>query len=158
MLPRCFVFCTLIFASSLDGAAQFHPNLTRFGRNLTVAPSQTVRNATCFLCSAAVDGEVTGSVHVFAGDVFLSGKVEGNVLVFGGNVSLATSAAVDGQVLIFGGHYYPGSATLGHPPHVISALVFLPIILIICLVIGGLIVLTRRMVRGPITYPPLPRL
>jgi hypothetical protein len=158
MLPRCFFFCTLLFASSLEGARQIHPNLTHFGSNLTVAPGQTIRNATCFLCSAAVEGEVTGSIHVFAGDVSLDSKVAGNVLVFGGNLALASNAAVEGTVLIFGGHLHAGSAAMRHPPHVISALVFLPLLLVICLVIGGLIVLVRRRVRGPIAYPPLPRI
>jgi hypothetical protein len=32
------------------------------------------------------------------------------------------------------------------------------VILVICAVIGGLIVAARRMVRGPVAYPPLPRL
>jgi hypothetical protein len=31
-------------------------------------------------------------------------------------------------------------------------------ILLICAIIGALIVLTRRMVRGPVAFPPLPRL
>lgn len=157
-LPRCFVFCTLILAPSLGGVGQSIPNLSQFGRNLTVASNQTVHDAVCFLCSAAVDGQVTGSVHVFAGNVFLNSHVTGNVLVFGGNLSLTSGASVNGHVLIFGGHLHQDSATMADPPRVISALVFLPIILMISLVIGGLIVLTRRMVRGPVAYPPLPRL
>jgi Na+-transporting NADH:ubiquinone oxidoreductase subunit NqrE len=41
---------------------------------------------------------------------------------------------------------------------VFSPIIFLPLILLICAIIGGLIVLTRRMVRGPVAFPPLPRL
>ncbi|HTZ58486.1 MAG TPA: polymer-forming cytoskeletal protein [Acidobacteriaceae bacterium] len=157
MLPRCFVLCTLILAPSLT-IAQSTPSLSHFGRNLAVAPNQTIENATCFLCSVAVDGQVNGSVHVFAGDVFLNGRVAGDVVVFGGNLSLTSSAVVDGHMLIFGGHLHQDPAAMPHPATVISALVFLPLILTLCLVIGALIVLARRMVRGPIAYPPLPRL
>jgi hypothetical protein len=41
---------------------------------------------------------------------------------------------------------------------VLPPIIFLPLILVIFAIIGGLIVLTRRMVRGPVAYPPLPRL
>jgi hypothetical protein len=157
MIPRCLVLCTLILSPSL-AVAQPAANLAHFGKNFSVASNQTVHNATCVLCSAVVDGHVTGSVHVFAGNVYLSGRVTGNVLVFGGNLSLTSGAVIDGQVLIFGGHLHQDPAALGRQATVISALVFLPIILTLCLVIGVLIVLTRRMVRGPVAYPPLPRL
>jgi hypothetical protein len=158
MLGRCFVLCALILAPGVSEAAQPGQNLSHFGRNLVVPAQETVGNATCFLCSAAVEGRVTGSVHVYAGDVFQSGQVAGNVLVFGGNLSLAADARIDGRVLIFGGHFHQGPASMAHPPTVISALIFLPAILLICLIFGGLIVFARRMVRGPFTYPPLPRL
>jgi hypothetical protein len=158
MLPRCLIVCTLLLTSSLGGAALSFPDLSRFGHNLTVEPQQTVHDLTCFLCSASIDGHVTGSVQVFAGNVFLNGKVEGNVLVFGGNVSLTGRAETGGQVLIFGGHLHDGSAGLAHPPRVFSALIFLPLAILLCLVMGALIVLTRRMTRGPAVYPPLPRL
>lgn len=158
MLPRCFALCTLILVPSLAGVAQSFPNLRHFGRNIVVAPDQTVHDATCFLCSAEVKGHATGGMHVFAGNVFLNGSVAGNVLIFGGNLTLTGSAAIGGHVLIFGGHLQQGSAPIDHPPTVFAPIIFLPIILVICATIGGLIVLTRRMVRGPIAYPPLPRL
>ena len=158
MLPRCLIFCTFILSSALGGQAPSSGNLTHFGRNLVVERNQTLHNATCFLCSASVQGHVTGSVHVFAGDAFLDGRIDGNVLVFGGSLSLAAGANIAGTVLIFGGHLHQGSATLANPPTIISALVFLPLVLIVCLLFGGLIVLARRMVRGPVVYPPLPRL
>lgn len=157
MLPRCFVLCTLILVPPLSGVAQSFPNLRHFGRNIAVAPDQTVHHATCFLCSAQVEGHATG-VRVFAGNVFLSGSVAGNVLVFGGNLTLTRGAAVGGYVLVFGGHLHQDSAAIDHPPTVFAPIIFLPIILVICAAIGGLIVLTRHMVRGPVVYPPLPRL
>jgi hypothetical protein len=158
MLSRCFFVCTFIVSTSLCAQAQSAGNVSQFGRNLVVERSQTVHNASCFLCSASVAGRLTGNLHVFAGNIFLDGKVDGNVLVFGGSLSVASRASVGGNVLIFGGRVNDGASTLGSPPRVISALIFLPLVLIICLVIGGLIVLARRMVRGPIVYPPLPRL
>lgn len=148
---RCLVLCSLILVS-----AQSPPNVRHLGRNIVVAPQETVQNAGCFLCSAEVDGHTTGSVRVFAGNVFLNGSVGGNVLVFGGNVTLTSNAAIGGQVFIFGGHLHQDSS--GHPHTVLPPIIFLPVILIICAVIGSLIVLTRRMVRGPIAFPPLPRL
>jgi hypothetical protein len=41
---------------------------------------------------------------------------------------------------------------------VFPPIIFLPMILLIFVIIGVLIVLTRRMVRGPVSFPPLPRL
>jgi hypothetical protein len=166
MLPRCFALCTLILVPSLAGVAQSFPNLRHFGRNIVVGLGQTVHDASCFLCSAEVDGHTTGSVHVFAGNVFLNGSVAGNVLVFGGNLTLSGTAAVGGHVLIFGGHMvgpigghlHQESGAIDHPPTILGPIIFLPIILVICVTVGALIVLTRRMVRGPVSYPPLPRL
>jgi hypothetical protein len=154
---RRFVLCALILVPSVTGVAQSRPDVFHFGRNLVVAPDQRFHNAGCFLCSADVEGRGTGSVRVFAGNVFLNGAVAGNVLVFGGNVTLTSSATVGGQVFIFGGHLHQDSST-DHAHTVFSPIIFLPVILIICVLIGGLIVLARRMVRGPIAYPPLPRL
>ena len=121
---------------------------------------ETIHNARCFLCSAEVEGHVTGSVRVFAGNVLLNGAVAGNVLVFGGNLTLASSAqpstatcssSVDICISI------PAAAS--NPPTVFSPIIFLPVILVICAIIGVLIVLARRMVRGPDRLPsPTPAL
>jgi hypothetical protein len=148
MLSRCLIFCTLILAT----------NVRHFGRNIVVAAGETVQNASCFLCSAEVNGHATGNVRVFAGHVFLNGSVGGNVLVFGGNVTLTSRATIGGHVFIFGGHLHQDSAKADHPQTVFSPIIFLPIILVICGIIGVLIVVARRMVRGPVAYPPLPRL
>jgi hypothetical protein len=157
MLSRRFVLCTLILLPSLAGVAQSSPNLRHFGRNALVAADETVHNVSCFLCSAEVQGHAAGSVRVFAGHAFLSGSVAGNVLVFGGNLTLTSSATVGGYVFIFGGHLHQDSPAV--PPHtVFPPIIFLPLILLIGAAIGVLIVLARRMVRGPIAYPPLPRL
>jgi hypothetical protein len=153
MLPRCFVVCTLLLATSLAGSNVFH-----VGRNILLAPDKEFRNATCILCSADVEGRATGSVRVFAGNVFLNGSVGGNVLVFGGNVTLTSNAKIDGRVVVFGGHLHQDPAAVSHTHTVFSPIIFLPLILLICAIIGGLIVITRRMVRGPVAFPPLPRL
>jgi hypothetical protein len=158
MLPRCFVVCTLLLAPSLAGFAQSLPNLLHVGRNILLAPDKQFRNATCILCSADVEGRATGSVRVFAGNVFLNGAVGDSVLVFGGNVTLTSNAKVDGRVVVFGGHLHQDPAAVSHTRTVLPPIIFLPIILGICILIGGLIVVTRRMVRGPIAFPPLPRL
>ena len=156
MLSRCLMVCTLILAPSLAGVAP--ANVRHVGRNILVAPDETVQNASCFLCSAEVNGHAAGSVRVFAGNVFLNGSVGGNVLVFGGNLTLTSSAAIGGHVFIFGGHLHQDSTTANYPHTVLPPIIFLPLILAIFAIIGGLIVLTRRMVRGPVAYPPLPRL
>jgi hypothetical protein len=158
MLPRGFALCALILFPSLAGVAQFPPDALRFGQNLVVAPSQTFHNARCFLCSVDVDGRTTGSVRVFAGNAFVNGSVAGDVRVFGGNVTLTTNATVGGRVVVFGGHLHQSSAAISLGTTVFSPIVFLPIILFICVLIAGLIFLTRRMVRGPVLFPPLPRL
>jgi hypothetical protein len=156
MFPRCFVVCTLLLAPWLAGVAQ--PNLLHLGRNILLPPGQEFHNAGCILCSADVEGRATGSVRVFAGNVFLTGSVGGNVLVFGGNVTLTSSARVDGRVVIFGGHLHQDPAAVSRTQTVFAPIIFLPMILLICAIIGALIVLTRRMVRGPVAFPPLPRL
>jgi hypothetical protein len=158
MLPRCFVVCTLLLASSLAGIAQSRPNLLHVGRNILLAPDKEFRNATCILCSADVEGRATGNVRVFAGNVFLNVSVAGDVLVFGGNVTLTSSAKVDGRVVVFGGHLHQDPAAVSNTRTLFPPIIFLPIILGICVIIGGLIVLARRMVRGPVAFPPLPRL
>jgi hypothetical protein len=156
MFPRCFVLCTLLLAPWLAGVAQ--PNLLHLGRNILLPQGQQFHNAGCILCSADVEGRATGSVRVFAGNVFLTGSVGGNVLVFGGNVTLTSSARVDGRVVIFGGHLHQDPAAISRTQTVFAPIIFLPMILLICAIIGTLIVLTRRMVRGPVAFPPLPRL
>ena len=156
MFPRCFVLCTLLLAPWLAGVAQ--PNLLHLGRNILLPSGQEFHNAGCILCSADVEGRATGSVRVFAGNVFLTGSVGGNVLVFGGNVTLTSSAKVDGRVVIFGGHLHQDPAAISRTQTVFAPIIFLPMILLICAIIGALIVLTRRMVRGPVAFPPLPRL
>jgi hypothetical protein len=60
--------------------------------------------------------------------------------------------------VVFGGHLHQDPAAVSHTHTVFSPIIFLPLILLICAIIGGLIVLTRRMVRGPVAFPPLPRL
>jgi hypothetical protein len=155
---RRFVICTLILVPSLASFAQSSPNVRHFGQNVSIAADQMVHNASCFLCSADVQGRATGSVRVFAGNVFLSGSVAGNVLVFGGNLTLTSSASVGRRVLVFGGHIHQDSGAIEQSLTVFAPIVFLPIILVICAIIGVLIVLIRRMVRGPIAFPPLPRL
>ena len=158
MIPRCFVVCTLLLAPSLTGIAQSLPNILHVGRNILIAPDQEFHNAGCILCSADVEGRAIGSVRVFAGNVFLNGSVGGNVLVFGGNVTLTSNAKIDGRVVVFGGHLHQDPAAVSHTHTVFSPIIFLPLILLICAIIGGLIVITRRMVRGPVAFPPLPRL
>ena len=158
MLPRCFVVCTLLLAPSLTGIAQSLPNLLHVGRNILLPLDKEFHNAGCILCSADVEGRAAGSVRVFAGNVFLNGSVGGNVLVFGGNVTLTSNAKVDGRVVVFGGHLHQDPAAVSHTQTVLAPIIFLPMILLICAIIGTLIVLTRRMVRGPVAFPPLPRL
>jgi hypothetical protein len=158
MLPRCFVVCALLLAPSLPGVPQDSKDIVRFGRNIVLAQDQQFHNASCFLCSAAVEGRGTGSVRAFAGNVFLNGSVAGNVLVFGGNITLTSNAHIGGQVIIFGGHLRQDTTGAAITHTVFPPIIFLPVILLITGVIGWLIVLTRRMVREPVVYPPLPRL
>ncbi len=156
MLPRCMVLCALLLAPSLPSVAS--TDVFHFGHNIVLVPDQHFHNASCILCSAIVQGRGSGSVRVFAGNVLLDGAVAGRVLVFGGNVSLTSKAQVGGRVVVFGGRYYQESSDGGPARTILPPLVFVPLILLVCLVTGWLVVLTRRMVRGPVAYPPLPRL
>jgi hypothetical protein len=138
--------------------AQSPPDISGFGHEVRVEPSQVAHNVRCVLCSVTIQGEVTGNVHVFAGDILLQSKVDGNVLLLGGNLSVASQAQTAGKVVVFGGHLRGDGGSLTRPPEVVSALVFLPLVLLVCLLVGGLAVLARRAVRGPVVYPTLPRL
>jgi hypothetical protein len=158
MLPRCLVLSALFLAPWLPGVAQFSPNVVHFGRDIVLPREQRFHNASCFLCSVYVQGRTAGSVRVFAGNVFLNGAVAGDVLVFGGNVTLTGSATVGGRVVIFGGHLHQDPAAISLRHTVLSPIIFLPMTLVIGAIVGGLIVLTRSMVRGPVAFPPLPRL
>ena len=151
MLPRCLLLSTLLLAPSLPVVGS--PNVVHFGHNILLPVEQRFHNASCFLCSTDVEARTTGSVRVFAGNVFLSGAVAGHVVVFGGNVTLANGAKVGGRVVIFGGHLHQDPDAASPAQTVLP-----PIILFICVLIAGLIFLTRRMVRGPVLFPPLPRL
>lgn len=153
MLPRCLVFSGLILAMLRPA-----PGVVQVGRNLTVAADQQLHNVTCILCSADVGGHAGGNVRVFAGNVLVNGSVAGNILVFGGNVTLAGTAVVGGRVVIIGGHLQQDSAATCSRHTVFPPIIFLPMIVLICAMIGGLIRLTRRSVEGPIVFPPLPRL
>ena len=116
MLSRCLILCTLILMPSLAGVSGTPANVGHFGRNVRVGADETIHNARCFLCSVEVEGHITGSVHVFAGNVLLNGAVAGNVLVFGGNLTLASASTIDGHVLIFGGHLHQYSPRPGILP------------------------------------------
>jgi hypothetical protein len=142
----------------LAGIAQPLTNLLHVGQNILLAPDTEFHNAGCILCSADVEGRATGSVRVFAGNVFLNGSVGGNVLVFGGNLTLTSRATIGGHVFIFGGHFRQDSTGPYHPHTVFPPIIFLPVILVICAIFGVLIVVARRMARGPVAYPHLPRL
>lgn len=156
MLPGRFVLCTLLLLPSSAGPSS--PDALHVGKNVAVAPGQVLHNVSCILCSAEVEGRVAGSVRVFAGNVFLNGPVAGNVLAFGGNVTLAGQSKVGGRVVIFGGHLHQDAGAISPARTVLPPIIFLPLILMICAAVGGLIVLTRRMVHEQGAYPRLPRL
>jgi hypothetical protein len=153
MLPRCLVFSGLILA-----LVRPTPDVLQVGRNLTVAADQPLQNVTCVLCSADISGHISGRVRAFAGNVSLGGTVNGSIVVFGGHVQLAAGSVVDGSVIIIGGHLRQDLGAKCDRHTVLPPIIFLPVILLICLVMGALIRLTRRSIRGPIVFPPLPRL
>jgi hypothetical protein len=153
MLPRCLVFSGLFLALLRPS-----PDALHFGRNLDVPADQQLRSVSCILCSIDVSGQVARHVRAFAGNVSLSGQVNGNILVFGGNVSLAAGSVTGGSVIIIGGHLLQDPAAKCSQHTVLPPVIFLPVILLICVIMGALIRLTRRSIRGPIVFPPLPRL
>jgi hypothetical protein len=153
MLPRCLVFSGLMLVLLRPA-----PDVMQFGRNISVTADQQVRNVSCVLCSITVNGQVPGRVRAFAGNVSVSGMVKGNILVFGGNVNLDPGSVIDGNVIIIGGRLQQSPTARSSRHTVLSPIIFLPVILLICVVMGALIRLTRRSIRGPVVFPPLPRL
>ena len=156
MFPRSFVLCALLVMPHLPTVGQGSRDVFHFGQNILVRADQRTLNTTCVLCSADIEGRVLGNVHVFAGNTLINGTVSGNVLVFGGHVALTNNATVAGRLLIVGGHLHQESAT--GPAHtVVPPIIFLPIIVLLCIAIAGLILFTRRMVSERTAYPPLRR-
>ena len=155
MLARWFLLCLLLAPALPEGGAT---DVVRFGRNIVLAADQPFHNASCFLCSARVDGHASGSVRVFAGNVLLNGSVAGTILVFGGNVTLAGNAVVGERVVVFGGRFHQDSGAPEVAHTIVPPIIFLPLILLICIITAGLIHFTRGRVRVPGGYPPLPRL
>ncbi len=158
MFPRCFALCVLLLVPPLPTVGQSSWDIVHFGRDVLVPAEQRAHNASCILCSANVEGRVTGSVRVFAGHAVINGAVGGNILVFGGNVTLTSNAQVSGRVVIVGGRLHEESSASSPARTVLPPLIFLPIILILFAGFTVLIRLTRRLGRDPMAYPPLPRL
>ena len=158
MLPRCFVVCTLLLAPSLAGIAQSLPNLLHVGRNILLAPDKEFRNATAFSAPptlrAARPAACAFSPGMFSSTARWAATFWSSAATLHSPATPRSTAAWSSSVDTCT-RTPPRSAT---PSTVLAPIIFLPMILGVCVIIGGLIVLTRRMVRGPVAFPPLPRL
>ena len=97
-------------------------------------------------------------MRVFAGNVFLNGAVAGDVLVLAATLPSPAAPKSAAAWSSSGDTWHQDRAAISLRHTVLSPNRFLPMVLVIAAIIEGLIVLTRRMVRGPVTFPPLPRL
>lgn len=147
MARRVSIVCALFLLLSSAAFAQSRDEV-RFGQDVTVPDQQTVHDVVCFLCSVRVDGAAHGDVVVFAGNIYLNGTVHGDVVDFGGRLTLTENASVGRGVVVFGGrlNQNPGS-TIGRDTVVFPPVIFLPIIVAILAVVGGVIFLLRLLFR-----------
>jgi hypothetical protein len=121
----------------------------RFGRDLVIPDGETRDNVACFLCSTHIDGAARGDLLVFAGNTYLNGPVHGDVVELGGRVTLTGKARIGGDLILFGGRLEQDAAsTIGRKRLIVGPIVFLPMVLIIAILIGGLIHLLRILFGG----------
>jgi len=104
----------LVVAGSSSAWADDDRDRAQWGHSITVGPSETVADVTCFACSVYVYGTVEGDVASFGGRVVVNGQVKGDVASFGGGVRLGDGARIGGDVAVFGSRLFrPESATIG---------------------------------------------
>jgi hypothetical protein len=106
--PRRALFALLAVLLLTAGlAAQDKSNRTRervqWGGSITIAPEETVSEATCFGCSVYVQGTVNGDVVAFFGNIVITGDVRGDVTTFRGDVRLEDGGRIEGDLTAFSG-------------------------------------------------------
>jgi hypothetical protein len=126
-----------------------------FGRNITVAPGQSVGDIACFNCSVYVRGRVNGDIAVFGGRVVIEGSVRSDIAVFWGTVRLEDGAQAGGDVAVFGGtiRRAPTATIHGSVASFGRGWVLLPVVVLVAIVwlIVALIVwLVTRSRRAPV--------
>ena len=155
MLRATFPALILTLALSTAALAQ-KPDEDRveFGRNITVAPGQSVGDISCFNCSVYVRGRVNGDIAVFGGRVVVEGSVKSDIAVFWGTVRLEDGAQAGGDVAVFGGaiRRAPTAAVHGEVVSFGRGWVLLPVIVmvvIVWLIVALIVWLVTRNRRAP---------
>ncbi|HYN14438.1 MAG TPA: polymer-forming cytoskeletal protein [Terriglobales bacterium] len=125
-----------------------------FGRNITVAPGQSVGDIACFNCSVYVRGRVNGDIAVFGGRVVVEGSVKSDIAVFWGTVRLEDGAQAGGDVAVFGGTIKraPTATIRGSVASFGRGWVLLPVVvlvMIVWLIVALIVWLVTRGRRAP---------
>jgi hypothetical protein len=145
----------LTFAFSIAALAQkSDDDRVEFGRNITVAPGQSVGDIACFNCSVYVRGRVNGDIAVFGGRVVVEGSVKSDIAVFWGTVRLEDGAQAGGDVAVFGGAIKraPTAAIHGSVASFGRGWVLLPVgvlVVIVWLIVALIVWLVTRSRRAP---------
>lgn len=74
---------------------------TSFFSSVTVPKGSAQEDVVCILCSAEIQGRLTGDLVLIGGDASISGSVNGDVIVVGGWI--VTSGPIGGEAFTLGG-------------------------------------------------------
>lgn len=157
-IPRAFpaaIILILLLSSAAFSRDKDDDPYTRWGRSITVGPTEQAPDITCFGCSIHIRGQVSGDVTAFWGSITIEdqGKVAGDVTAFCGDIKMKNTAHIDGDAGVFGGRLYrdPGTEVNGQVTSMGSRAVVVLIALIpfvaLGLLVAGVIWLIRRLLR-----------
>lgn len=161
---RLQALLTLIACIVLAGNAfgEKTRDITQFGHDIAIGPSEQVLDATCFGCSIRVSGQVKTDVTIFGGSLIVEDQAEigTDVTVFGGRVRLEPGAKVNGDVTVFGGKIErdPAAVIAGSVTDFNGGIWIFLIFVLPLMVLGGLItlivLLIRRLTRPAVRTVP----
>lgn len=155
MMKRLLAVFVLLAASALPAAAQ--RDIVHFGNPVVLSEDQSADDVVCFFCSVDAKSKVRGDIIVFFGNVKLEEHAGGDVIVFGGNVWLSSLSSVAHDLVVFGGTLQADDgATVGGGRVLFPPAIFLVILIPIVVILWGIWLLIRWLVRGRQPYYPPP--
>ena len=159
-LLRLFSCFLIVFLGLTAMAfAQGSHDITQFGRDINIGPTDDVLQATCFGCSVRVRGHVKTEVTVFGGSVIVEeqGQIGSDTTVFGGDLRLDSNVKVGGDVVVIGGQVQrdPSATIRGDVVDFKGTIWVFVIFGLPFLILGGFVTLMVLLVRR-VTRPRVP--
>jgi hypothetical protein len=83
------------------------------GQTFTIPEGETAGDVACAFCTVRVEGDVSGDVLTFFGNVEVAPdrRVAGDLAVFGGSTTLKDGARVGGDLFVFGSDFSQADST-----------------------------------------------